>query len=54
MFCEVHGDLTGKQDHKPYHNVYGFKITLRDGHIVGLHEYTNPIAYAKLMGLPIG
>ena len=54
VFCEVHGDLVGRQGNTPYHNVYVFKVALRDGHIVGLHEYTNPIAYAKLMGLPIG
>ena len=54
VFCEAHGDLVGTQGNKPYHNVYVFKWTLRDGHIVGLHEYANPIAYAKLMELPIG
>ena len=54
VFCEAQGDLVGTKGNKLYYNVYVFKVTLRAGHIVGLGEYTNSIAYAKLMELPIG
>lgn len=53
VFFEAHGDFVGTHGNQPYHNVYVFKFTFRDGKIVHLVEYGNPVTFAHLMGLPL-
>jgi ketosteroid isomerase-like protein len=54
VFVQTEGDLIQAGTGTPYHNVYVFKVETRDGQIVHIDEYANPIAYALLAGLPIG
>ena len=51
--------VTSRDDYRqgdgtPYKNVYVFRFVLRDGLIVSVDKYANPVTYAKLAGLPIG
>jgi ketosteroid isomerase-like protein len=54
VFAEVKGDLIQADTGTPYRNVYVFKFTFRDGQIVHIAEYANPVTFAKLAGMPIG
>jgi ketosteroid isomerase-like protein len=54
VFAEARGDLIQAGTGTPYHNVYVFKFTLRDGQITHIAEYGNPVTFAKLAGMPVG
>lgn len=54
VFVEAKGDLIHAETSAAYENVYVFKFVTRAGKIIRISEYANPIAYAKLVGLPIG
>lgn len=54
VFVESHGDYRAADDGPPYTNVYIFKFQIRDGKIVRVYEYANPVTFAKFAGLPIG
>jgi len=54
VFVQAEGDLVQADTGTPYQNVYVFKFEFRDGKIVHIDEYANPITYALLVGLPLG
>jgi ketosteroid isomerase-like protein len=54
VFVECKGDLILAETGTPYHNVYIFKVTFRDGQIMHIAEYANPVTFAKLVGMPLG
>jgi ketosteroid isomerase-like protein len=54
VFLQAAGDLVQAGTGSTYQNVYVFKFEIRDGQIVHIDEYANPITYALLAGLPIG
>ena len=54
VFVEAKGDLIYAETSAVYENVYVFKFVTRAGKIIRISEYANPIAYAKLVGFPIG
>ncbi|MBL7253111.1 nuclear transport factor 2 family protein [Paractinoplanes lichenicola] len=54
VFLQAEGDLVQAGTDAAYRNVYVFKIETRDGQIVHIDEYANPITYALLAGLPLG
>ncbi len=54
VFVTARGDYVQADGNTPYHNVYVFRFQIRDGKIVRVDEYANPVTYAKLAGLPIG
>lgn len=54
VFVEGKGDLIEAGTAVPYRNVYVFKFVFRDGQIVHIAEYANPVTFAKLAGVPIG
>jgi ketosteroid isomerase-like protein len=51
---ECKGDLILAETGTPYYNVYIFKVTFRDGQIMHIAEYANPVTFAKLVGMPLG
>jgi ketosteroid isomerase-like protein len=51
---ECKGDLILAETGTPYHNVYIFKVAFRDGQIMHIAEYANPVTFAKLVGMPLG
>ena len=54
VFVEGKGDLIEAGTGKPHRNVYVFKFVFRDGQIVHIAEYANPVTFAKLAGVPLG
>jgi ketosteroid isomerase-like protein len=54
VFMEAKGDVIQARTGTPYHNVYVFKFTFRDGLITHIAEYANPVTFAKLAGMPLG
>lgn len=54
VFLQAEGDLVQARTGTKYQNVYVFKFEIRDGKIVHIDEYANPITYSLLAGLPIG
>nr|WP_221381615.1 hypothetical protein [Actinoplanes polyasparticus] len=53
MFVQAEGDLVPAGTDTRYQNVYVFKFEFRDGHIVHIDEYANPVAYSLFAGLPL-
>ncbi|SEQ10403.1 Ketosteroid isomerase-related protein [Devosia sp. YR412] len=53
-FVETKGDLIQRNTGASYRNVYVFKFTIQHGRISHVSEFTNPVAFAKLMGMPLG
>ena len=54
VFLQAEGDLVQAGTGAKYQNVYIFKFEIRDGQLVHIDEYANPITYALLAGLPLG
>ena len=54
VFVEAKGDLIQRETDASYRNTYCFKITIFEEKIVAVSEYTNPIAWGKLMNLKLG
>ena len=54
VFVEAVGNLIQHDTNASYRNIYCFKITISDGRIYRVSEYTNPIAWGKLMNLKLG
>lgn len=53
VFAEAKGDLVVRATGAPYRNVYLFKLTVRSGKITDIREYSNPITFARALGLPL-
>lgn len=54
VFVETTGDLIQRHTNASYRNKYVFKFTVRDGRVVHVSEYANPVTFAKLMGIGLG
>ena len=54
VFVEAKGDLVQRETNARYRNTYCFKVTVNDNLIEHVSEYTNPIAWGKLMNLKLG
>ena len=54
VFVEAKGDLIRRDTEASYKNTYCFKISVSNGTIDRVSEYTNPIAWGKLMSLKLG
>ena len=54
VFVTAHGDYVAHEGDTPYTNVYVFRFAFRDGLVVHVDEYANPVTYAKLAGFPLG
>ena len=50
-FVQADGDFT-TADGSPYQNVYVFRIDWRDGQIIAIEEYANPLAFIQTFGNP--
>jgi len=54
VFLQAEGDLVQAGTDTKYQNVYIFKFEIRDGQIVHIDEYANPVTYSLLAGLALG
>lgn len=54
VFVQAEGDLVQAGTDTRYQNVYVFKFEIRDGQIVHIDEYANPVTYSLFAGLPLG
>ena len=54
VFLQAEGDLVQAGTDTKYQNVYIFKFDIRDGQIVHIDEYANPVTYSLLAGLALG
>jgi ketosteroid isomerase-like protein len=50
-FVQADGDFMATDD-RPYQNVYVFRIDWRDGRIIAIEEYANPLAFIQTFGNP--
>jgi ketosteroid isomerase-like protein len=51
-FVQADGDLT-TADGRPYQNVYVFRIDWRDGRIIAIEEYANPLTFCQTFTNPL-
>ena len=54
VFVEAVGRRVQKRTGLVYENVYLLKFEFRDGLICRITEYSNPVAFAKFFGQPVG
>jgi ketosteroid isomerase-like protein len=54
VFVEATGRRVQRRTGRVYENVYLLKFDFRDGLICRITEYSNPVAFAKFFGQPIG
>ena len=54
VFFEGQGQLLVADGNKPYTNVYVFKFVVRDGLLIHITEYANPVTYCRAFGIPLG
>ena len=54
VFIEAKGELIQRHTGASYRNTYCFKVKITNSKITHVREYTNPIAWAKLMNLKLG
>jgi ketosteroid isomerase-like protein len=53
-FVQTIGHLTQRSTGASYDNHYVIKFHAENGLITAISEFTNPVAFGKLMGLPLG
>ncbi|HLI77760.1 MAG TPA: nuclear transport factor 2 family protein [Acidobacteriaceae bacterium] len=54
VFVEAAGRRVQRRTGLVYENVYLLKFDFRDGLICRITEYSNPVAFAKFFGQPVG